>query len=422
MAVNRYYSSNAVDTTLTTGIDASATEIVLASTSGMPQSYPFTLALDYDTASEELVNVVGVGSLANSYKVGSTVGVASITGRGVDGNSATSHSAGAPVKHVISARDIREAQVHINASTKYTVTNGAVTYDVSLHGIADGEGSVVGTAKTQTLTNKSISGASNTITSIAQSSVTNLTSDLALKAPLAGPTFTGTVTLPTGTVSSAMIADGAIVNADINASAAIDWTKLAISSSVSATEIGYVDGVTSAIQTQLDAITSSISGLSVIPVGSVTAYAGNTVPPTGWLLCDGSAVSRTTYSGLFAQVSTTYGSGDGSSTFNLPNLKGRVPVGKDSSQTEFDTLAETGGAKTVSLTEAQMPPHIHSINPSMIVGGGHVATPNTGTAYSPVGDSPSANVTITSAGGTGGTVEAHNNLQPYLVLNYIIKH
>jgi len=73
------------------------------------------------------------------------------------------------------------------------------------------------------------------------------------KAPLASPTFTGTVTLPSGTVTSTMILDGTIANADINAAAAIDWTKLAISSTVSSTEIGYVDGVTSAIQTQLDA-------------------------------------------------------------------------------------------------------------------------------------------------------------------------
>ncbi len=73
------------------------------------------------------------------------------------------------------------------------------------------------------------------------------------KAPLASPTFTGTVTLPSGTVTSTMILDGTIANADINAAAAIDWTKLGISSTVSSTEIGYVDGVTSAIQTQLDA-------------------------------------------------------------------------------------------------------------------------------------------------------------------------
>jgi hypothetical protein len=73
------------------------------------------------------------------------------------------------------------------------------------------------------------------------------------KAPLASPTFTGTVTLPSGTVTSTMILDGTIANADINASAAIDWTKIAPSSTVSATELGYLDGVTSAIQTQLDA-------------------------------------------------------------------------------------------------------------------------------------------------------------------------
>jgi hypothetical protein len=73
------------------------------------------------------------------------------------------------------------------------------------------------------------------------------------KAPLASPTFTGTVTLPSGTVTSTMILDGTIANADINAAAAIDWTKIAPSSTVSATELGYLDGVTSAIQTQLNA-------------------------------------------------------------------------------------------------------------------------------------------------------------------------
>ena len=79
------------------------------------------------------------------------------------------------------------------------------------------------------------------------------------KAPLASPTFTGTVTLPSGTVTSTMIADGTIVNADINAAAAIDWTKIAPSSTVSATELGYLDGVTSAIQTQLNAKANSAS-------------------------------------------------------------------------------------------------------------------------------------------------------------------
>ena len=98
------------------------------------------------------------------------------------------------------------------------------------------------------------------------------------KAPLASPTFTGTVTLPSGTVTSTMILDGTIANADINASAAIDWTKLGISSTVSSTEIGYVDGVTSAIQTQLDAkaplagptFTGTISAADLTLSGNLT--------------------------------------------------------------------------------------------------------------------------------------------------------
>ena len=128
MPVNRYYSSTAVDTTLTGAINASATTITVAAVSGFPASYPYTLALDYDTSSEELVNVTAAA--------GTTLTIV----RGQDGTTGVSHDAGAAVKHVASARDYREPQEHIAASS-------------AIHGVT---GSVVGTSDTQTLSNKTL--------------------------------------------------------------------------------------------------------------------------------------------------------------------------------------------------------------------------------------------------------------------------
>ena len=173
---------------------------------------------------------------------------------------------------------------------------------------------------------------------------------------------------------------------------------------------------------------------ATVPTGGVMSYIAATAP-TGWLLCDGAAVSRTTYADLFTVISTTYGVGNGTTTFNVPNLKGRVPVGRDSAQTEFDALAETGGAKTHTLTTAQMPSHNHTVADS-----GHTheqvvtANANSGgtgtrqdydldatglTAYTQGVSTQSATTGITIA--NNGSGQAHNILQPYLVLNYIIK-
>lgn len=102
---------------------------------------------------------------------------------------------------------------------------------------------------------------------------------------------------------------------------------------------------------------------AALPAGAIMPYAG-AAEPAGWLFCDGRAVSRTTYADLFAAIGTTYGAGDGSTTFNLPNLKGRVPVGFDSAQVEFDALGEAGGSKTHTLTAAELPSHAHPIGGS----------------------------------------------------------
>jgi microcystin-dependent protein len=149
------------------------------------------------------------------------------------------------------------------------------------------------------------------------------------------------------------------------------------------------------------------------PIGVVWDYAGATAP-TGWAICDGSALSRTTEAPLFAVLGTTYGVGDGSTTFNIPNTKGRVVVGKDAGDGQFDTLGETGGAKTHTLVTGEMPVHTHPQVVTAAIGGSGVRTDYDTDAASTAFDQ---GVSTLGAGGGG----AHNNLQPYIVMNQIIR-
>ena len=191
--------------------------------------------------------------------------------------------------------------------------------------------------------------------------------------------------------------------------------KVAVSD-VTSTEIGYLDGVTSNIQTQLNTI-------STVPAGVVSPYAG-TSAPTGYLLCYGQTISRTTYATLFAAIGTTYGAGDGSTTFAIPDLRGRAVAGQDdmggasadrltnqSGGVDGDTLGASGGAETHTLTTAQIPAHTHTFQsdePGKVSFAG---------LYEFLADNTPTNRTSSSTGGGG----AHNNVQPTLILNYIIK-
>lgn len=159
---------------------------------------------------------------------------------------------------------------------------------------------------------------------------------------------------------------------------------------------------------------------SLVPAGTITAT-GRSTAPSGWLICDGSAVSRSTYADLFSAIGTSFGAGDGSTTFQVPDLRGRSPVGRDSTQTEFDSLGESGGSKS----------HAHSLSDAgraaitnaaggltyfRTIDGGFTAT----TVQSGNSRSGSSTATTQSTGLQGNT-DAASALPPYRVVNYMIK-
>ena len=197
------------------------------------------------------------------------------------------------------------------------------------------------------------------------------------------------------------------------------------------------------------------------PAGIVMPFAGS-VAPQGYLLCDGSAVSRTDYADLFTAIGTTYGAGDGSTTFNVPDLSGRVVLGVSQSH----ALGTTGGEAAHTLTESELPAHSH-----VVPAHGHadditattpalthtitqpvfkyVRSNSSGTSYYRHGyavnngggnasGSRSANAVVAKHAPADCTVRGaiddcasmtssvagndglHNNMQPYLVTNYII--
>ena len=183
--------------------------------------------------------------------------------------------------------------------------------------------------------------------------------------------------------------------------------------------------------TRYDFDGANLTGIEGIPTATIVPWSDSSVP-SGFLECNGAAVSRSTYSALFAIVGTTYGAGDGSSTFNIPNLQDNVPVGKSNNK----AVGSTGGANTVagtgnvagstanaSISTTQLASHSH----------GGTGTPgNPGSAYS----SPFAMVQANAAPNVGstGSGQAHSHnlsanfvgdatsvLQPYLTIIYIIK-
>lgn len=251
MAVNRYYSSVALDTSLTSPVTSSDTLISVAATTGFPTSYPFTLALGYDGDNEELVNIVG--ATGTNLKIGIVTGVENTAGRGVDGTSATAHSVGEAVKHVISGRDMREAQEHIAAETSvHGITNTALLVSTADSGVVS-----AGMLASNAVTTAKIADSNVTTAKVADSAITS--------AKIADATI-ATGDLADGAVTSAKIADGTIVDADINSSAAIAQTKIS----------GLADSFTAKLDATATAVNSSKIGGRTVFVQQATPTANAT--------------------------------------------------------------------------------------------------------------------------------------------------
>lgn len=227
----------------------------------------------------------------------------------------------------------------------------------------------------------------------------------------------------------------------------------------------FVEGISSGINIDTGAIDSTKLATTTVqlltPTGSVVLYGGNSAP-TGWLLCNGALISRTTYASLFAVIGTTYGVGDGTTTFALPNFAGRVPAGVAGIVSEpFYTNGETGGSRTSTAphthslashthslqnhthsgtTGDDAPDHTHSLafttsasgsfnlaqqlnsvqlSYSASTGGAstrHQHSFTTGAPSNNTSGTPSDNTSGASSAGT-----SNGNLQPYLTVNFIIK-
>ncbi len=201
------------------------------------------------------------------------------------------------------------------------------------------------------------------------------------------------------------------------------------------------------------------------PTGAILPYAGE-MAPEGYLLCNGAEINRTTYASLFGVIGSTYGVGNGNTTFHLPDLRGRFPLGLDNmggtsadrvTSSQADSLGGSGGVDTVTLTKLQLPDHEHKVlsklndfagtNPYEGVqqttgntnyfqrsGGGEdygryvgytAGSGGNGTAWYEHEDDTDVNrrdrhIPLVT-GGVAGNGQSHDNMSPYLALNYIIK-
>lgn len=159
-----------------------------------------------------------------------------------------------------------------------------------------------------------------------------------------------------------------------------------------------------------DGVASNIFVDDNVPVGTIAPYGGSN-DPAYWLICDGRAISRTAYSELFSVIGTTYGTGDGSTTFNIPDLRGNIAIGAS----EDYELGDSGGEETHTLTVNEMPSHTHKTQGIAYQTQSYSTNP-LNYVLADLDNSYRTEFMMPAGGG-----QAHNNMQPYVVTNYIVK-
>ena len=211
-------------------------------------------------------------------------------------------------------------------------------------------------------------------------------------------------------------------HSEIEALAALVAQKIGLPASPSTGDVLTYDGAAW--------VAEPVEVPSGIPTGTILDYDGDTAP-TGYLMLteDVQLVSRATYADLFGIVGTKHSAGDGSTTFGLPPAGGKTLVGRDAGDSDFGTLGAVVGAKTHTLTEAELPVHDHPTTETPHTHGWYAEGGGTPITSRPGGAVGNGNVTtMTTLGastgltvGNAGSDQAHNNIQPSLVTNKIIK-
>jgi len=226
-----------------------------------------------------------------------------------------------------------------------------------------------------------------------------------------------TFTLPTNQVWFLSTIPGELTKTPPTAAGSVIKAMLVVTDDTAAAESGILTGYVG-VQIGGD---NKVDINEIQPVGGIMPWAAPAVTPVpvGWALCDGQAISRTTFVDLFNVIGTDYGVGDGATTFNVPDLQRRVPVGQDASP-PFDSVANAGGAETHTLTLSELPSsadHNHQHDSET------TAELNLGTGIDVPLVQDGAGSTTTPEGSTepGGGDVPFSILQPYLVINFIIR-